>query len=118
MMYYISIDPEDANKLIYYCRVCGNKDESAEGKNISISKMQLVHGEQKFAHMINKHTKFDPTLPRVKHILCPNDACDTNKDTAKEEDREILYMRYDEMRMKYVYICGTCDIVWKIEDTK
>jgi DNA-directed RNA polymerase subunit M/transcription elongation factor TFIIS len=114
-MYYISIDPNDSNKLIYYCRNCGNKDSILSVENVTISKVQLKKSEQEFSHIINKYTKLDPTLPRITNILCPNSDCPTN---TKDEPREIIYIRYDDQNMKYVYLCSTCDTVWKTEDQK
>jgi DNA-directed RNA polymerase subunit M/transcription elongation factor TFIIS len=112
-MYYIRIDSEDANKLIYYCRNCGNKDSTISVKDITVSTVQLKKSEQEFSHIINKYTKLDPTLPRVSNILCPNADCLTNKE---DVPREIIYIRYDDKNMKYVYLCSSCDTVWKTED--
>ena len=112
-MYYISIDPDDVNKLVYYCRNCGNKDSTLSVENVTVSKVQLKKSEQEFSHIINKYTKLDPTLPRVTKILCPNADCETNKE---DTPREIIYIRYDNQNMKYVYLCSTCETVWKAED--
>lgn len=114
-MYYISIDPDNSNTLIYYCRNCGHKDDTISVDNVTVSKVQLKKSEQEFSHIINKYTKLDPTLPRINKILCPNPECGTN---TKEEEREIIYIRYDDTNMKYVYLCSTCDTVWKTEDNK
>ena len=114
-MYYISIDPKNTNKLVYYCRNCGNSDETLSVENVSVSRMQLKKSEQEFSHIINKYTKLDPTLPRVNKILCPNADCRTN---TSDEPREIIYIRYDDVNMKYVYLCSTCDTVWKTNDNK
>ena len=114
-MYYISIDSNNANKLVYYCRHCGNVDESISVDNVTVSKIQLKKSEQEFSHIINKYTKLDPTLPRVNNILCPNANCKTNTEDAP---KEIIYIRYDDTNMKYVYLCSNCDTVWKTEDNK
>ena len=114
-MYYISIDPNDTNKLVYYCRNCGHKDDTLSVDNVTVSRVQLKKSEQEFSHIINKYTKLDPTLPRINHILCPNSDCLTN---TKDVPREIIYIRYDDANMKYVYLCSTCDTVWKTEDQK
>jgi DNA-directed RNA polymerase subunit M/transcription elongation factor TFIIS len=114
-MFYIRIDSENTNKLIYYCRNCGNEDSTISNDSVSISKIQIKKSEKEFTHFINKYTKLDPTLPRVNKILCPNPICETNK---KDKEREIIYIRYDDVNMKYVYLCSTCDTVWKTEDTK
>ena len=114
-MYYISIDPNDTNKLVYYCRNCGNQDETISVANVTVSKVQLKKSEQEFSHIINKYTKMDPTLPRINNILCPNAECKTN---TEDVPREIIYIRYDNVNMKYVSLCSECDIVWKTEDNK
>lgn len=114
-MYYIRIDSENTNQLIYYCRNCGNEDNLITNDSVSILKTHIKKNEQEFAHFINKYTKLDPTLPRVNKILCPNENCDTNK---KDKEREIIYIRYDDVNMRYVYLCSTCDTVWKTEDIK
>jgi hypothetical protein len=112
-MYYISINPDDANKLIYYCRNCGNKDSLISVKDVTVSNVQLKKSKQEFTHIINKYTKLDPTLPRVSNILCPNAECLTN---TENKPREIIYIRYDDTNMKYVYLGSSCVIVWKTED--
>ena len=113
-MYYISINPDDPNKLIYYCRNCGNQD-FVSVDDATVSKIQLKKSQQEFSHIINKHTKLDPTLPRVNKILCPNSDCLTN---TKDEPREIIYIRYDDKNMKYVYLCSTCETVWQTEEQR
>ena len=112
-MYYIRIDSEDTNKLIYYCRHCGHEDNILTVDNVTVAKTNLKKSEQNFAHIIHKYTKLDPTLPRISKILCPNQNCETN---TNDTDREVIYIRYDNTQMKYVYLCSTCDTVWKTDD--
>jgi DNA-directed RNA polymerase subunit M/transcription elongation factor TFIIS len=112
-MYYISLDPDNSNKLIYYCRNCGNQDSNISITDINVCTTQLKKSEQEFSHIINKYTKLDPSLPRVSNILCPNQGCETNH---SDVTREIIYIRYDDINLKYVYLCSTCDTVWKTED--
>jgi DNA-directed RNA polymerase subunit M/transcription elongation factor TFIIS len=112
-MYYISLDPDNSNKLIYYCRNCGNQDSNISITDINVCTTQLKKSEQEFSHIINKYTKLDPSLPRVSNILCPNQGCETNH---SDIAREIIYIRYDDINLKYVYLCSTCDTVWKTED--
>jgi DNA-directed RNA polymerase subunit M/transcription elongation factor TFIIS len=114
-MYYIRINEDNSNKLVYYCRNCGNEDTTISVENVTVSTVQIKKSEQEFSHIINKYTKLDPTLPRINKILCPNPECGTN---TKDEPREIIYIRYDDKNMKYVYLCSTCDTVWKTEEQK
>ena len=109
-MYYVRINADDPNKLVYYCRNCGNEDANLTTENNIVCKTQLKATDQSFEHIINQYTKFDPTLPRINTILCPNPECETN---TKKTEREIIYIRYDNINLKYVYLCSTCDTVWK-----
>jgi DNA-directed RNA polymerase subunit M/transcription elongation factor TFIIS len=63
--------------------------------------------------MVNKYTKYDPTLPRKNNMKCPNEHC-----TATESKSDIIYLRYDDENMKYLYICADCDFSWKTDDNK
>jgi aspartate carbamoyltransferase regulatory subunit len=78
-----------------------------------VSKFQSKKSNTNFNNIINKYTKLDPTLPRINNILCPNSECSTN---TKNEEKEIIYIRYDETNMKYVYLCSTCDTVWEVNE--
>ena len=109
-MYYLRIDAKNPNKLDYYCRNCGNEDKLLAHDNMCISKTFIKKNDQSFNHIINEYTKLDPTLPRVNTILCPNPECETNTNNVK---REIIYIRYDDTNMKYVYLCSECSTVWQ-----
>ena len=112
-MYYIRINSDDPNKLVYYCRNCGNEDKSLAIENVCVSKTQIKKDEKSFTYIINKFTKLDPTLPRINTILCPNPDCATN---TNDDPREIIYIRYDDVNMKYIYLCSICDTVWKTNE--
>jgi hypothetical protein len=116
-MYYIRIEAENINRLIYYCRNCGDEDDKESMNNVVITHTNLKKSNQEFGHIINQYTKLDPTLPRINNVLCPNVDCLTNTDP-NNNPREIIYIRYDDINMKYVSLCSTCDIVWKTEEHK
>jgi DNA-directed RNA polymerase subunit M/transcription elongation factor TFIIS len=116
-MLYISINEDDTNKLIYYCRNCGEKDESITEEGICVLNTQLKKGEQKFNHIINKYTKLDPTLPRIYNVKCPKAECKSNGDSATGQC-EVIYIRYDDDNLKYLYLCTECDNIWKTDDNK
>jgi len=109
-MYYLRIDEKNPNKLDYYCRNCGHEDKLLAHDNMCISKTFIKKNDQSFNHIINEYTKLDPTLPRVNSILCPNPECETNTNKVK---REIIYIRYDDTNMKYVYLCSECSTIWQ-----
>ena len=156
-MYYLKIKDEDGNignTLIYYCRNCGHEDTTLSTTNICVSDIQLRTSEKKYTHIVNEYTKFDPTLPRINTIKCPNQECSSNtamnggaakktaeasKESAKtktikkkseaslapepaaelapeQTNREVIYIRYDDTNMKYVYLCVHCDTTWRTDN--
>jgi hypothetical protein len=115
-MFYIGIDAEDNNKLTYYCRNCGNVDTNIANEGVCVLNTQLKKNDQKFNHIINEYTKLDPTLPRIYNIRCPNAKCKTNAENSSKP-AEVIYMRYDDSNLKYIYICSTCDTNWKTSDS-
>jgi DNA-directed RNA polymerase subunit M/transcription elongation factor TFIIS len=111
-MYYLKLQSEDADKLIYYCRNCGHEDETLTSENICVSSSQIKRTEQNYTHIINEYTKYDYTLPRINTIKCPNSSCLSNTDAGADK-REVIYIRYDDVNMKYIYLCTQCDKMWK-----
>ena len=42
-MYYIRINSDDPNRLVYYCRKCGNEDKLLGTENVCVSKTLLIN---------------------------------------------------------------------------
>ena len=116
-MLYLGINPNNSNELTYYCRYCGSVDETISEGGVCVLNTQFKNGTQKFSHIINEYTKMDPTLPRIYNVKCPNDRCITNS-TDEKVPTEVIYIRYDDDNMKYLYMCVTCDTTWKTGDRK
>jgi len=112
-MYYIKIDDDNSNLLNYYCRNCGNTDKNYTKENIIINKTNIKESNKELNYIINEYTVLDPTLPRTNKIDCINVECPTNKTTNKSVNKEIIYIRYDEINIKYIYLCSTCHTNWK-----
>ncbi len=108
-MLYIKIQGTDDNPtgpLVYYCRKCGNEQDMKKDQ-LCVSKLQLKRTEQKYDNIINEYTKLDLTLPHIHTIPCPNPEC-----TSHKTSNDVVYIRYDEVNLKYVYLCTKCDSVW------
>lgn len=115
-MLYIRLLKEDSNKLIYYCRNCGNTDEELNKDNLCVSNTDIASKDKAYLQDINEFTKLDPTLPRTQNIKCPNQSCPSNHksdDPTITNKNEVIYLRYDDVNLNYVYICTQCDTVWK-----
>jgi len=113
-MLYIKIAAEDSANLIHYCRNCGHQ-EDMQTSNLCVSKTNFKRSNLKYENSINKYTKLDPTLPRINTIKCPNEQCVSN---TTDGEHDVIYIRYDDTQMKYVYLCPACDTVWKTDEQK
>ena len=146
-MYYIRLT--ESNAIVYYCRNCGNEDNTVTIDNLVVSHTCLRQTGGKQTNGVNKYTKLDPTLPRISTIQCPNSECPCNRNhnptqyadratitgtTAEASDasdasdaseakqvdadavpREVIYLRYDDIRLKYIYLCAVCNTIWNTE---
>lgn len=122
-MYYIKID--DKEELMYNCRKCGHNNNELinELDNLCVSKTEInKNSTVDYSNIINEYTKLDPTLPRINNINCPRADCPSNiapksdneskGKSVKPVEKEIIYIRYDDRNMKYMYLCGVCDHYW------
>jgi len=132
-MYYLKMADDETDSIIYYCRKCGDKDDKIinSEQRFCISKTHIKKTTEIYKNVINEYTKLDPTLPRIKNMLCPNENCYSNEDNYQKENTgeekageekdeqqkypEIIYLRYDNNNMKYIYLCSECDHTWKNE---
>lgn len=108
-MYYMRVDDEKEEQLVYYCRNCGHQDDTTTD-NICVLHTDFKKKEQKFHNFLNEYTKLDPTLPRLTNMNCPNPECPSN---TEDKESEVIYIRYDDTHMKFVYLCSYCEQVWK-----
>ena len=116
-MYYLKLNSADMNSLIYYCRNCGDEDPNLTQDDNCVLNTQISGGEINNTRIINEFTKYDVTLPRSNSIKCPNQNCDTNLPSGENDiQHEVIYLRYDDKDMKYIYICSHCDTTWKTND--
>jgi DNA-directed RNA polymerase subunit M/transcription elongation factor TFIIS len=142
-MYYIKLisneNDEETNIIKYHCRNCGYEDDTITTKNLCISSVDVKSKSGDCRYLINEYTKFDPTLPKTNKIKCPNTDCQSKSDhegheeaksgheeaksgheeaKSGHEDHEytVIYVRYDEQSLKYIYLCKLCGTVWKSND--
>lgn len=107
-MYYMKQNNE--KDLVYFCKCCGFEDKQLiETQNLKVFKF-TKENKNKDIH-INEYTKYDPTLPHVKTIKCPNTECKSNTHP-EENPMDVIYMRIDDKEMKYMYLCTNCNYNW------
>lgn len=110
-MLYLVLQPT-STKLSFRCKNCGFSTEacSDDVKACALGR-NYVDDEVAYSQYLNPDIKHDPTLPHVNHIVCPNTACTRPADA----DNDVLYIKYDGVRMKYLYHCCHCSAFWRSE---
>ena len=99
----------DGETLRRLCRNCGYQADDKEGGLIlEINLKEKISEGYKI--LMNEFTKQDPTLPHVNTIKCPNEVCESNTSNKK---KDVIYLKYDAVNMKFLYICNNCDAQWR-----
>jgi len=106
--YYLYLDQTEKT-LRRVCRNCGFQEEDNKGGLVLELDLKEKTSEG-YKILMNEFTKQDPTLPHVNTIKCPNVGCATNT-SSKEKD--VIYLKYDAINMKFLYICNVCDAQWR-----
>lgn len=112
-MYYMKIEEtEEGKNLLYWCRNCDNTKLLSKKESNCIVEKYYNKEEKNYKDYINKYTTEDPTLPRVNNIICPNKSCESNQDNG-EDKREVIYIKYDNEKLRYIYLCCLCKTAWR-----
>lgn len=107
----LSIDEdEDASHvLLHVCKNCGLSEAAFDGTSttsFSVLETYLESSGDEDAPYKSKYIMYDPTLPRVKNIPCPN-SCD-----GSQKDPNTIYIKVDPVQLKYLYFCTHCEHFW------
>ena len=100
---------EETDELVYACKSCKTNKLCDDSQNTCVYHANYGGNEKVFYELfINKYTFNDPTLPKVKNIQCPNEKCKCN--TNDNVEPEVIYVRYNDAEMKYIYLCCHCKL--------
>lgn len=107
-----NVEDEENNELSYYCRKCGYIENI---NNVELIKDVTYEKKQNKVININKNIKYDPTIPHIRNMNCPNIDCKSkkNKEDVDYKEQDIIYYRYNDEDIKYIYMCVVCDTTWK-----
>jgi DNA-directed RNA polymerase subunit M/transcription elongation factor TFIIS len=110
--YYLYTQVEGQEKVLNrICRMCGYKETDTTG-GLVMEMLVQQKAAQGYKILINEYTQKDPTLPHIrKNMKCPNPACDSNHGV----DPDIIYLKYDNVNLLYIYICNIpgCGFRWE-----
>lgn len=109
---YMEVDA-NGEELTRVCRKCGHKEQDINGGLVMEMMIQQKSSEG-YKILLNEFTRKDPRLPHIrKNISCPNVTCDSNNGV-KEPD--VIYIKYDQVNLMYLYICDICGEKWHSRD--
>ena len=92
------------------CRNCGEIELEKPG--LVMETIIQEQASDSYRLFMNEFTKEDPRLPHVKNLKCPNQECPTRQPNSTVEN-DVIYIKYDTMNMKFLYICTHCDTQWR-----
>ena len=83
-------------QLEYVCPHCG---EIKKMNSTNVDETHMVYSRdydnastEVEVDLFNEYTKYDPTLPTIRIIPCPNEGCVSNAaDSDRRADRDIIY---------------------------
>jgi DNA-directed RNA polymerase subunit M/transcription elongation factor TFIIS len=108
--YYLHLDcNQETGTLRRKCMNCGYNEVDEQGGLIFETNLQEKVSEG-YKILLNEFTRKDPTLPHVDNIKCPNESCKSNTGAA---NRDVIYLKYDPVNLKYLYICNVCETQWR-----
>ncbi len=106
-MLYVKLASDDDATLSYYCRKCGNEEASGAGSATCAYRVVLKRNDAASLQPVNEHTRHDPTLPVARDMPCPTPGCAVAD--------SVRYIRYDDVAMKYIYLCTECGRTWTMD---
>lgn len=99
----------DDPQLSYYCRKCGHEEDAGVQGTSCAYRVVFKQNDAATLQPLNAFTKFDPTLPVAPQTPCPTEGC-TVADSVR-------YIRYDNVNIKFIYLCTACDATWTVANT-
>jgi hypothetical protein len=128
-MLYISLRPDERKddkplSLTYSCKHCGYfvtgddiadeaKAAGREGGDAAVLSIDYTDDQTAYKQYATSYITHDPTLPRASHIVCPNAACTR----APEAPNEVIYIKYNQVQLKFMYYCTYCKTFWRTGGT-
>lgn len=106
-MYIMKLQPDGA--LVWKCLTCG-VEEPQVGGCLLVETLVQERSSEGYRILLNEFTRQDSTLPHVKSVKCPKANCASN---GSGTERDVIYIKYDAINMKYMYICNICGESWR-----
>ena len=98
---------------MYVCKMCDNVEElSQDGNTVVITDSKFTDDDIEYRRFLSPLLKHDVTLPHVSNIECPNDKC-----SRKDRANDVIVIKYNVDKLKFLYMCAHCDHAWRNNST-
>ena len=106
---FLYSNEEEKGRLYLACKKCGlsnpyNKNTCIYSNEYNLDLSETIND--------NKYLNSDVTLPSISgnvNIKCPNQTCESITD---DKPSDIIYIKYDNESMNYLYECKYCKQKW------
>ena len=105
---FLRMNEEDI--LEKHCKFCKSSEVETR-KGICVSKALFSDDDVLFQFHQNPYLKYDPTLPRITNVSCPNPEC-----KGDPKNQQVMYVKYNPSKMLYFYSCTHCNHTWKADE--
>lgn len=97
--------------LVYACKCCGNvvREDVTSAHETLVLESNHVDDETQYRQFITPYLKDDPTMPRASYIPCIRGAACTRP---RDVQSEVIFVKYDAVRVKFLYHCVHCSAFW------
>ena len=107
-MLYVKHADDNAFEVVHYCKNCDFQKSLSEEQHTILMMKNRFNVETNWKQFTNPNIEFDPTIPHVDNIDCPNTECSA-------QTNDVMYMKYDPVNIRYVYFCVHCKHFWRNE---
>lgn len=110
-MLYIKDNPDDAFDVIFYCKNCQFQKPLCNDKSskLIIRNIYNTNNVVDYKNIITENIIHDPTIPHIDNIPCPNSNCTKQNN----EGNDIMYIKVDNVNLKFIYYCTYCKEFWE-----
>lgn len=106
--------PGEPPRLVFSCKHCSNKEYASQDSlrsPVVVCDREAVSAAARYMPYMTPDIQHDVSLPRVDNIKCPNTDC--CRPAGARED--VIYAKYDNLHMLFVYRCMHCGHFWRNE---
>ena len=107
-MMYIKTNSEDVFDVFYMCKNCDHTKPLSKTSTTKVVQT-FYASDEKNVLGLTQNIEFDPTIPHDHNIVCPNKECVKEKNAPND----VMYMKTDEINMKFAYYCVHCKQFWE-----